>query len=151
MNDIITSILLSVPSGLYRWLEPIPVRQFMQSVDALGWRFFYLDGRRARDKASFLRAIAETMAFPDYFGKNWDAFEECVNDLTWAPASGYVLLYEHVWWFACTDPGEWRIARSILEDVCINWARQEVKFFVLLRHTHGCSGVDAMLRAMKTQ
>jgi hypothetical protein len=29
---------------------------------------------------------------PDYFGNNWDALEECLHDLTWAPASGYVLI-----------------------------------------------------------
>lgn len=149
MNDAISFTLRSAPPGLYRWVTPISTHQLAQSANALGWRFFHLDGRRARNKASFLRAIAEAMAFPDYFGENWDAFEECVNDLAWAPASGYVLLYEHVWWLACTDPTAWRIARSILEDACANWAQRDVKCFVLLRHTHGCSGVHATLRAVE--
>lgn len=151
MSDSIASLLLSTAPGLYRWPTSLSVRTLAQTVDALGWRFFHLDGRRARDKMGFLRAAAEAMAFPDYFGENWDAFEECINDLAWSPAPGYVLLYEHVWWFACAHPAEWRTARSILQDACTNWALQDVKFFVLLRHTHGCSGVDAALHVIKAQ
>ncbi|MEK4063937.1 MULTISPECIES: barstar family protein [unclassified Paenibacillus] len=29
--------------------------------------------------------------FPWYFGENWDAFEECINDLSWLNAEAYVL------------------------------------------------------------
>jgi RNAse (barnase) inhibitor barstar len=39
-----------------------------------------LDTRQARDKASFLEAAARDLGFPDYFGRNWDAFEECLRD-----------------------------------------------------------------------
>jgi RNAse (barnase) inhibitor barstar len=39
-----------------------------------------LDTRQATDKASFLAAAARDLEFPDYFGGNWDAFEECVRD-----------------------------------------------------------------------
>lgn len=44
-----------------------------------------LDTRDAGDKATFLAACARDLAFPDYFGGNWDAFEECLRDLTGAP------------------------------------------------------------------
>lgn len=39
-----------------------------------------LDTRQATDKASFLGACAQDLQFPDYFGRNWDAFEECLRD-----------------------------------------------------------------------
>lgn len=39
-----------------------------------------LDTRGATDKDSFLAAAARDLGFPDYFGGNWDAFEECVRD-----------------------------------------------------------------------
>ena len=39
-----------------------------------------LDTRAATDKASFLVAAARDLGFPDYFGHNWDAFEECARD-----------------------------------------------------------------------
>ena len=42
-----------------------------------------LDGRSLGDKASLLKAIGQAMNFPDYYGANWDALEECLTDLSW--------------------------------------------------------------------
>lgn len=32
-------------------------------------------------KDDLLAAIAEALVLPDYFGRNWDALEECLHDL----------------------------------------------------------------------
>lgn len=146
MNETCARFLAQVQPGLYRWLPPAYASVLTDTAEQLGWRLFQLDGRCARSKSGFLQAAAAAMHFPDYFGRNWDAFEECINDLSWAPARGYVLLYEHVWWFACNHPVAWRTAQVILDDACRNWAGRNVQFIVLLRQTHGCSGVDAVLR-----
>lgn len=45
-----------------------------------------LDTRDATDKAAFLAAAARDLAFPEYFGGNWDAFEECVREFAAARA-----------------------------------------------------------------
>ena len=44
-----------------------------------------LDTRGAGDKAAFLAACARDLHFPDYFGGNWDAFEECLRDFGTGP------------------------------------------------------------------
>ncbi len=36
------------------------------------------------------------MEFPDYFGYNWAAFNECLNDLDWLTADAYLLLFADV-------------------------------------------------------
>jgi RNAse (barnase) inhibitor barstar len=36
--------------------------------------------------------IASAMQFPDYFGRNWDALDECLCDMYWIPAPGYLLI-----------------------------------------------------------
>ena len=41
---------------------------------------------RLRRKQDLLRALAEGLKFPPYFGHNWDALEECLRDLSWLPA-----------------------------------------------------------------
>lgn len=40
-----------------------------------------IDGGRLRTKEDLLRALANALGFPDYFGNNWDAFEECLRDV----------------------------------------------------------------------
>ena len=44
--------------------------------------YLILDGSKTVDKTSFLAQISELLKFPDYFGHNWDALEECLNDVT---------------------------------------------------------------------
>jgi hypothetical protein len=36
-------------------------------------------------KPALLATIATQLSFPDYFGGNWDALEECICDLSWLP------------------------------------------------------------------
>ena len=40
------------------------------------------------------RALASALQFPDYFGHNWDALEDCLTDLSWLAAEGHVLVFE---------------------------------------------------------
>jgi hypothetical protein len=43
--------------------------------------YLILDGNKTVDKASFLVQIADLLKFPDYFGHNWDALDECLGDI----------------------------------------------------------------------
>ena len=45
------------------------------------------------DKQALLTAVASALRFPSYFGYNWDAFEECLNDLSWLKERGVVLIH----------------------------------------------------------
>lgn len=36
--------------------------------------------------------VSSAMEFPDYFGSNWDALEECLGDMGWLPSGGYLLI-----------------------------------------------------------
>ncbi len=125
--------------GIYRLTSRARPSSVLAAVADHGWQGFYLDGRSIADKEAFLQAGAEAMHFPAYFGHNWDAFEECVTELTWRPAPGYVLLYDKMARFANGDPQEWAMAQSILEDATNYWQAQSVPFYVLLRGTwwHG--------------
>jgi len=121
------------PSGLYRIeasTEPETVRRL---VEERGWRFFHVDGSQVEDKRSFIRAAGEAMNFPAYSGQNWDAFEESIRDLTWAPASGYLVLFDEPDQFAERDTEQWEVARSILHSAVDTWHANGVPMIVLFR------------------
>lgn len=40
-----------------------------------------------------LERIAAALRFPDWFGRNWDALEDCLSDLSWRDADGTVLVF----------------------------------------------------------
>ena len=42
-----------------------------------------LDGEKLKNKEQLLRVLKEGLCFPDYFGFNWDALQDCITDLSW--------------------------------------------------------------------
>jgi barstar (barnase inhibitor) len=48
------------------------------------------------DKNALLSWYAETLQFPEYFGANWDAFDECLRDLSWVKERRLVLYHRGV-------------------------------------------------------
>ena len=42
-----------------------------------------LDGEKLKNKEQLLMALKEGLCFPDYFGFNWDALQDCITDLSW--------------------------------------------------------------------
>ena len=61
----------------------------------LGFKVFRLKGSNIHSEQSLFETVAKEMQFPDYFGENWDALDECLFDLdTWLPAPGYLTVLE---------------------------------------------------------
>jgi RNAse (barnase) inhibitor barstar len=58
-------------------------------------RVVRLDGLRIESKGDLLAAIATALDFPEYFGHNWDALDECLGEVTeptvveWVDASRF--------------------------------------------------------------
>jgi hypothetical protein len=77
-------------------------------------------------KAVLLNNLASALGFPDWFGHNWDALEDCLTDLSWRDAPGYVLLIES------PRPGDdLGILIDILRSSAEFWAGRGKPFFAL--------------------
>ncbi len=74
-------------SGVYRVSSADTVEEVARGTP-LGCTRVALQG----GKAQVLDALAKALAFPDWFGHNWDALEDCLSDLSWKPAEGHLLL-----------------------------------------------------------
>ena len=42
-----------------------------------------LDGEKIYSKETLLSTLKEGLCFPDYFGFNWDALQDCITVLSW--------------------------------------------------------------------
>src|SRR6185436_17428832 len=86
----------------------------------------FLRGKKMRTSASLFDEVAAALQFPHYFGENWSAFDECITDLSWLPASGYMLLVtnsEEV--LRDEDDNSWRTLISILQEAGEEWGHLE--------------------------
>lgn len=134
MNVTLQDIMHGViPPALYTLRSRARPATMAAAFAERGWRCFLLDGHTIDSKATFLAVTAQTIQFPGYFGANWDAFEECLSDLSWAPAPGYILLYDNPQQFAKAQPADWAVARAILSDAALRTQAAPPPLYVLLR------------------
>jgi hypothetical protein len=81
--------------------------------------------------------VAKTLAFPDWFGGNWDAFEDCLCDLSWRPAPGYLLLLEHGKHFGAGHKQEFVTAVEVLAGVAEYWRGKGNPFWAIVSGPEG--------------
>jgi len=123
----------ALPPEVYRFMSRASAKTVERVAEERGWQCFPLDGWRIASKGDFLQVIAEEMIFPSYFGNNWDALVDCLMDLSWVRAEGYVVLFDHAGRFALGQPEEWVIAVDILRSAVEYWRPTPTPMVVLLR------------------
>lgn len=73
-----------------------------------------------RTKAELLVALVSAGRFPDYFGGNWDALQDCLRDLSWI--SNRKVLVVHSDLPLHSNPAECRTYLEILQTALADWA-----------------------------
>jgi len=98
-----------------------------------------IKGRHCKTPDNLFTEFARALEFPDYFGHNWDALEECLVDLEWLPARGYIFLITDATHVLPDDEAEYETFLEILRDAGEAWgngqagmgARRATPFHVL--------------------
>jgi hypothetical protein len=113
---------------VYYWPTPLPESQLVQSVAEHGGRCFLLDGDRMTEPNLLMQEFARSLAFPDYFGHNWDALEDCLGDLGWLDEglTHFVIWLDH--WERCASP----MLLEVLAQAVTLWADSTTPLYVLL-------------------
>jgi len=78
-------------------------------------------GKRCNTIKGFFQEWAAALQFPYYFGENWGAFDECINDLEWLPAKSYVIFVTHIDCVLPDSKEDFRIFTEILKDSASEW------------------------------
>ena len=87
--------------------------------------FVVIEGSKICDKNSLFKEFSEKLDFPDYFGFNWDAFSDCMTDLSWLDnKNSFLIIYKGTRQFRLASPEEWRIAQDILLEIVDYWREQ---------------------------
>jgi hypothetical protein len=81
-----------------------------------------LDGRRCRTKRALLDEVTRVLDLPAYFGRTWDALEDCLTDLAWRPGSGYRLVITAADRLLARTPAQYATFVALLTDVGRAWA-----------------------------
>ena len=117
MGKLLERLLDASRSGVYRAGRADVI------VDAASGSKLRLARIGCAEKDALLKAIATALDFPDWFGANWDALEDCLSDL---PGAGYVLLFEHA------APGDdLGVLIDVLRSSAEQWAERGKPFFAV--------------------
>jgi hypothetical protein len=122
-----------VRSGVYR------ARQDAEVLDAT--RGSELDVVAISLGKEPVRAIAAALAFPDWFGQNWDALEDCLQDLSWRKAAGRVLLLE-----GAVPGDELGILVDVLRSSAEFWSGRGRPFFAVFVDPRGALALPELFR-----
>lgn len=140
-QESLKSCITSGKGGVFHTSTHIAVSDVKKLTQAAGYRFFHLEGENIEKKEQFLNHAAMALHFPDYFGKNWDAFEECITDMSWAEADGYVIYFDHTDGFHKHHAAELDTLVEIFQDAVDEW--DETPFIVVL---HGAAVPKGVIR-----
>jgi barstar (barnase inhibitor) len=80
---------------------------------------------------ALLDKLGEIFEFPDYYGRNYNALDDCLRDLSWLPAPAYALRVREAGALWCDGP---EVGGALVESWLLaaeHWARQGVAFHLL--------------------
>jgi RNAse (barnase) inhibitor barstar len=98
-----------------------------------GLDVFRIDVGDAHDKKDFLDRVAKALSFPDWFGGNWDALNDCLTDLEWLSTKrGDVLVFEDIEHFAAAHKQEFQNAMAVLRAASEYWKAQGRPFWAFV-------------------
>jgi nucleotide-binding universal stress UspA family protein/RNAse (barnase) inhibitor barstar len=93
--------------------------------------YFPLPERQQINRESLLDALAAGLAFPDYFGGNWDAAFDCLTDQPWT-AGAIVLIVLPIAKATEVDEKALTTLLALIQDAVLFWQGEQVKLYLLI-------------------
>lgn len=118
-------------SGVYRCHTAL-AEKALSAATQRGMRVEKVALAASRDKNAFLNALSGTLAFPDYFGRNWDAFYDCLVELEHGKGEGLLLVLRDASGFARAEPDEFAAAVDALQDAADFWEGEQKTLLVVV-------------------
>ncbi len=115
-------------------LHPLPpnISSIRTAAAEAGLLCIHIDLSSCTNKPRLLAQFARSLQFPHWFGHNWDALADCLGDLAWLPAPGYVLILEHTAALRARDADSFATVLDILGETVTRWADAALPFWVFV-------------------
>lgn len=113
-------------SGHHLHLMEYEGKQMDEAVTKIAGDYFdglvvVLEGEKCKSVASLFKEFNEKFFFPDYFGFNFDALDECLNDLEWLEAKKYLVFIRDIDKVLSADLGAFNDFIMIMEKTVKEW------------------------------
>jgi len=118
-------------AGVYH-LPQTEREELIAAAESCGYFVFFVNLAKVQDKSGLLDVIARDMAFPEWFGSNLDALADCLGDLGWRPAEGYLVLLEHCDAINVGARDEFIAVLNAFEAAANEWREQSIPLWCLV-------------------
>lgn len=118
-------------TGVYH-LPQGNIDDLMAGAEAAGCLVQRVDLRDARTRDEALDAIGQQLGFPDWFGHNFDALNDCLLDMGWRPAEGYVIILDHCDGIHARAESDFVTLMHTFQNAAVEWREQGVPFWCLI-------------------
>ena len=126
-----TNLVIAERSGVRRLTAD--ANDIEQAAKAAGLVVVKIDLARLASKTGLLGRAARALKFPEWFGKNWDALNDCLTDLSWLEGKGWVIIFENAKGFAERKPQLFENAVEVFQAASDYWRRAGKPFWVFFQ------------------
>jgi RNAse (barnase) inhibitor barstar len=116
-------------SGIYH-LPHSDCKALKQAALTLHFGWLQTDFGESRDIAAILEKIGHDLRLPEWYGANHDALADCLSDLSWNAAPGYVLLIAGAGKLHDRDRAAFDLLNEVLGSVIGDWQAERTPFWV---------------------
>lgn len=109
-----------------------PIDDLLQGARAAGCLVLRVDLAKAGTKDEMLTDVGIALRFPEWFGHNWDALTDCLLDMGWLPATGYVIILDHCDGIHGRAEADFVTLTRIFQDAAETWREDDVPFWCLV-------------------
>ena len=142
--EAVDTLLEDSRGGVYFVPATVAAREVQAAAKRAHMAYFHIEGKNITRKEQLLNAVATALHFPADFGHNWDALEECLTDMEWADADGYVILYDHIDGLLAAHPDQFETLVEILRDAVESWKEDGEAMVAVLSGSKPPKGVGKL-------
>ncbi len=106
--------------------------ELLAASESMRFALFRVDLGQVKDKAAFFERLALALQFPEWFGHNWDALQDCLADMSWLPAEGYVVILERCDAFRADGGEDFATMLQVFDAAADAWREENVPFWTLV-------------------